>query len=581
MKILIIFLAIICSSVNVFAAPVGISMPIKKPSVAPMNPRFAEHIMKRIASRYTSADNSVSASSAKEVSSSFSFTPGLVPEPFIMPKSAKISVFSEDPTLPTSYDLRTTGKMPPIRNQSSCGSCWAFATYGSLESSLLPGESWDFSENNLKNLHGFDWECCDGGNRAMSTAYLARWDGPINETDDPYDINSCTSASGFALRKHIQDVLFLPDRASSLDNDTIKNAVMTYGAVYVVFSWSSSYYNSSTYGYYCSSVQEHNHAVCIVGWDDNYSKSNFLSAPSDDGAFLIRNSWGTWGDAGYFWISYYDANLGKAYSSSAPNECAVFLAESPNKYDAQYGYDTLGLVNTLGYGTNSAWAAMEFTPGSNGVLQAASTYFMIDSTSYDLRIYEAPGSKPTSGTLVSSKTGTVSIAGYHTIELDTPVLMTSGTKYACVIKLTTPGYNYPLGCEYPYTDYSSAATANAGETYISSNGSQWQDLVSWKANASVCLKTFASIPDIVSVVDVKGTSDGDYVRLDGVVISAIYDDCLYVQDPDLPTGIRVDASATGYSLGDVVSVIGTIGTYRPDGVHDAERQIESALLIAQ
>ena len=57
----------------------------------------------------------------------------------------------------------------------------AFATYGSLESILLPTENRDLAENNLKNTHGFDLSCCAGGNEFMSTAYLSRWSAPWNE----------------------------------------------------------------------------------------------------------------------------------------------------------------------------------------------------------------------------------------------------------------------------------------------------------------------------------------------------------------------------------------------------------------
>ena len=51
-----------------------------------------------------------------------------------------------------------------------------------------------------------------------------------------------------------------------------------------------------------------NHAVVIVGWDDNYDKSNFLQKPKNNGAFLVRNSWGT-NDHGYYWVSYEDNQL--------------------------------------------------------------------------------------------------------------------------------------------------------------------------------------------------------------------------------------------------------------------------------
>lgn len=65
--------------------------------------------------------------------------------------------------------------------------------------------------------------------------------------------------------------------------------------------------------YYCDDTSKTtNHSVLIVGWDDNYSASNFNSKcrPSSDGAWLIRNSWGDCNSmGGYFWISYEDAML--------------------------------------------------------------------------------------------------------------------------------------------------------------------------------------------------------------------------------------------------------------------------------
>jgi C1A family cysteine protease len=80
---------------------------------------------------------------------------------------------------PPSYDLRTLGLVTSVKDQGNCGSCWAFGTYASLESSILKvgGGSQDFSENHLKNYHGFDWGPCDGGNDLISLAYL--WTSPV------------------------------------------------------------------------------------------------------------------------------------------------------------------------------------------------------------------------------------------------------------------------------------------------------------------------------------------------------------------------------------------------------------------
>ena len=83
---------------------------------------------------------------------------------------------------PVSYDLRTLGLVTPVKHQGNCGSCWTFGTYASLESSILKtgGSTQDFSENHLKNYHGFDFGPCDGGLDIMSLAYFSRGDGPVD-----------------------------------------------------------------------------------------------------------------------------------------------------------------------------------------------------------------------------------------------------------------------------------------------------------------------------------------------------------------------------------------------------------------
>ena len=198
--------------------------------------------------------------------------------------------------LPSKYDLRDYGLVTPIKDQGGSGSCWAFSTLAALESYLLKYEniSYDFSENNMKNLmgiyglNGTDW--ADGGNYYMALAYLLRWSGPVNETQDPFDDTSTSSKSNLNLTKYVQDVLYIPVRLNYLDINQIKAALMKYGALYTSMHADNSFQYNPDYYYDIISVS--NHAVTLIGWDDNYSADNFIVKPPGDGAFIIKNSWG-------------------------------------------------------------------------------------------------------------------------------------------------------------------------------------------------------------------------------------------------------------------------------------------------
>ena len=408
---------------------------------------------------------------------------GHVPHPAHRPAPAASLPKAAPKALPSSYDLRDYGKVSSVQDQGDYGNCWTFATFGSMESCLLAAESWNFSENNLANKHGLDNAYGDGGNYYMSLAYLGRWAGPVLEADDPYS-NGPNSPSGLTVRKHVQSAVFLPDRTAFTDNDVIKQAVMTYGALYTSMYWGNSYYNSASAAYYYNGTSDGNHAVTIVGWDDSYSRANFATPPPGDGAFLVKNSWGTaWGNAGYFWASYYDTKFG-LYN------CVFLNAESTSNYSSIYEYDPLGYCTSFGYSSTTAYGANIFT-GASGSIQAVSFYMMADGGSYEIKVYTGGSAgAPTSGTLSATKSGSVTYAGYYTVALDTPVSYSG--RFSVVIKFTTPGFQYPIPSEYRISGYSSAATASAGESYISANGSSWNEAKSGSTYFNVCIKAFGT-----------------------------------------------------------------------------------------
>lgn len=139
-------------------------------------------------------------------------------------------------------------------------------------------------------------------------AYLSRYSGPWNEKDDPYNTL----------------IASIPD---------IKYEIMNYGAVKASYYHNDSYYNSTYKSYYDSSNST-NHAVTIAGWDDNFSKTKFNIQPPGDGAFLVKNSWGTsWGASGYFYLSYYDNSLSKF---------TIFFGEPTVNFDYIFQYLCMG-----------------------------------------------------------------------------------------------------------------------------------------------------------------------------------------------------------------------------------------------
>ncbi len=398
---------------------------------------------------------------------------------------------------PSRFDLRTLSKVTPIKDQGAAGSCWAFATYASLESTILPEELRDFSENNMKNLlsgaysEGFDRDAADGGNALMSTAYLARWTGPINETDDPYNDSSAISPTGIPAIKHVQKVMFLPDMANATDNDNIKSALTTYGVVYTSMYISDYFLNGTNAAYYYPGSNPSNHAVGIVGWDDNYSRYNFTTIPQGDGAFIIKNSWGTfYGDQGYLYISYYDSRIG--------SNNAVFTGENVQNYDNIYQYDPLGWTSSFGGLSHTEWGANIFRSNSSETLSAISFYAVDTNTSYDLYIYKNPDNGPINSTGYSFRENGIITGppGYYTKVISPGVAIQANDTFSVVMNLTTQNTIFPLPIELAIMGSSSKATANAGESFYSDDGgNQWSDITSFIPTINICIKAFTvSLP---------------------------------------------------------------------------------------
>ena len=404
--------------------------------------------------------------------------------------SAAASAASGD--APAAFDLRDAGKLSLVRDQGRYGTCWAFASLASLESSLLPAAAADYSENNLAHRAGFALGYDSGGNSYMAAAYLLRWDGPVAEADDPYAPYATTpnpSPADATVRAHVQEVLDLPARKTAADNADLKWAVMTYGAVYTTMYWAGSAYRDATHAYYYTGAGA-NHAVDIVGWDDAYPAAGFATSPPGPGAFLVRNSWGTaFGSGGYFWVSYYDASFGR--------QSAVFAGAEPVAAGERiYQHDPLGWIASYRPPTaadpTTAWFAAAYTPADDGTLSAAGFYAPAPDATYEVRVAESVAGIRNAAVAAS---GTLAAAGFHTVTLDAPLTTTAGRPLVIAVRLTTPGYGYPVAIERPYAGYANA-TAAAGQSYVSGDGTSWTDMTTLIAGADVCLKGYGGATDL-------------------------------------------------------------------------------------
>ncbi len=394
---------------------------------------------------------------------------------------------TEITVIPSKYDLRDS-YVTPVKNQGSDGNCWAFATMATLESCILKacGDSLDLSESNVKNLFGsygdYGWttETNKGGYASTGYNYLISWIGPVLEEDDPYIINTLFSKI-FNSIAHVQNVLFL-QRSNFTDNDEIKKAIMTYGAVYTPLKasfdrYGKQYYNESTSA---------NHAVVIVGWDDDMV---FDGAPGK-GGWIIKNSWGsTWRDGGYGYVSYYDttcAPIGKVDS------VFTFILNDTIRFDKNYQYDIQGKSDFFLNSSSTVWYKNIFKATDNEYLAAVSTIFN-KNTNYQFSIYLNDELKITQSGF--------SKPGYFTFNLNELIPLKVGDIFEIVFNITVDGEaGVPISEKVSFNKY----YYKENTSFISYDGENWTDLfdLNWKYSSHsynsqvACIKAFTVFDEI-------------------------------------------------------------------------------------
>ena len=275
--------------------------------------------------------------------------------------------------LPERYDARELGLVSPVKDQRNSNACWAHAAMSSVETAFkkagLGTDFYDFSEGHLATNSSPLTDLQSGSTGYDAINYFSRLDGPVKDgkfrEDSPFYEFSISRAgkkttfSGIPLLRDVNKkyhMKFVGDMIVIKNNvEEMKRYIMEYGSVM------SSYYQETDrlFGpvmsetvenksrvenaYHATQPRRANHAVILVGWDDNIEiKESLYSNKKVKGAYLVKNSWGTKlrGMDGYYWISY---------SSFASDKNYVFTNVADRKENANvYMYDTYGTGSLSG-----------------------------------------------------------------------------------------------------------------------------------------------------------------------------------------------------------------------------------------
>lgn len=361
--------------------------------------------------------------------------------------------------LPESYDARNAGVIPPVRNQGYTGCCWAFASISALESDCISRGLTTLDETDFSEAHlgWFGVNCMPaspdhnageglmtddplgyGGHWLFAAQAFSGGKGPALEEDYPFPLTENYSEMTISESERYNNGAGITlDSVEALrTEDEIKQGIMEHGSLMTSIFYDFGYeiYSGLTSVYYCPEEYPINHAVAIIGWDDNFTKGHFRSSmmPEGDGAWLCRDSWGDqYHDGGYFWLSYYDANFTEAYS---------FSARPSGNVRHNYCYNAAAWENVITH-QGTASLANIFTTSEYERLTAVSTYNVLPNTRFKVSIYTGlsrTATNPKSGTLVSTFTKTIARDGFYMLDLPQPVSIEPNTRFAVVMEITGP-----------------------------------------------------------------------------------------------------------------------------------------------
>lgn len=408
----------------------------------------------------------------------------LVINPYYTYTGETSTLYSGMNTLPSAYDMRDDYAVSSVKKQTGFGTCWVHSAIASAEASIIEAvPDVDLSEFHSAYYPYYDDEHIKrdvssaddilnlGGNMHIITNIWSQWIGPVSESRIPYrDTDFFENAEDVYNMRNVSDYhlenayMFDYDRKRTNEeevNNLIKQLVHDGKPVAVSFYQDNSvaYSSVNKCSYSKKPPRFANHAVAVIGWDDDFPADNFRTKPEHNGAWLVKNSYGSnYADSGYMWISYDDKSLG---------EFAVFELADKDDYTVMYSHDTFVSVQDISVFETSeinapSYMANVFENHSDTDIEAVSTYIRNAGTEYEITVYTGLSdiSDPCSGTPSAVTAGRADMTGFFTLKLDEKVsLSADDSLFSVVVKL----YNEETPFVVPVETCMTVTDDNTGE----------------------------------------------------------------------------------------------------------------------
>ena len=417
-----------------------------------------------------------------------------------------------------------------VKDQGEDNICWACSSNTVLETNVNKAENTNviyddkYLDEQINELYGKTTE--DGGNALMAYSYYSTKGTPkilngkqtnltisdyvifptvYKDKQDDGTIKYTNTNAIFGATKYTEEEV-------KKVRSQIKEHIQTYGAVTAVtYAKRTSYYNEDMTAYYGdSSFLAPDHQVTIVGWDDSYSKENFNEEhrPSSDGAYIVMNSHGTQNyKNGFLYISYEDAYI-------EANVFGIREVEEKSSDEKSYEYDELGMVAQLQasgilYGAN-VFKRDGTTDKQKGEFINKIGLGTLGEGTYEIYV-NAKDNSLTSTDFVKVMTIEKEFAGYQEIELNNPIQIT-GDKFVVATRAIDGTEKGKITVETSSVDFWTNAVSSEGESYISLNGQDWEDIKVLEStvkldNLNLCVKAITEEMDVPGDINADGGFD--------------------------------------------------------------------------